>query len=253
MLKHLNRKLLLSLFITLSIIKVPMAFSASVPESERFEWFQDPANPSIVRVPIVRHLPSKEEIEAATRDYEEGRIKVVGIPVYSWITGVLVKREGIDLANGLRLLRRAAYVGQPDACSLLSRCFRWGLHGVNRNETFADALSASSRKSESLWEFSKRCIKKGEPIPTIDMTADEVWGPIERARKDIAEAEARRKEAEEKRIADATAAAAAEDVHLEHLESKRPEEDDDAAAAGGETDPLLGRGSTGLRRRPHRD
>jgi TPR repeat protein len=251
MLKRLNNKLLLSLFITLSIIKVSMAFSASVPESERFEWFQDPANPSIVRVPIVRHFPSAEEMKTAKEDYTAGELKLLGRPVWT-IWGTITEVD-IDIPEGLRLLRRAAYYGHPKACSLLSRCFRWGLHGAPENVTFADALSASSGKSESLWEQSERFLKKGEEIPTKTLILPEIWGPIERARKDIAEAEARRKEAEEKRIADATAAAAAEDVHLEHLESKRPEEDDDAAAAGGETDPLLGRGSTGLRRRPHRD
>ena len=186
MLTCLNKKVLFGLFVALILVKScpALAAAAASHKSEIFEVFTDPENKRIHRVPIVRHLPTAKEMEQAKKDGKNGKIMILGTPVYSWITGIVVRREGIDLDKGLTLLKKAAFYGHPESCSLLRSCFICGIHGVKQNPTLSEAFAASYGKSKSLWEQSERYLAKGKEIPTKILTLPEIWGPIDRAKKD---------------------------------------------------------------------
>lgn len=225
MVTYLNKKFLFGLLVVLTLIKTFPALSAAAShESETFEVYEDPENTRISRVAIVRHFPTEKEMEVAEEYWKEGKIKVLGKPVYSWMTGIVVRREGIDLSEGLKFLRRAAYYGHPEACSLLIGCFVSGLHGFPKNKILVEAFSASYGQSKSLWEQSERYLSKGEYIPPMEIAPREIWGPIDRAKKDS-----------EERAAVTTS----EDIRL-HLESKEPEENATVIDTK-ETNPLLGK------------
>lgn len=227
MLNGLSKRILFGVLVALSLIKgVPALSAAASHESERFEVFHDPENPSIVRAPITRRLPTKEEMDAAREDYRIGELNLLGRP-FTTLWGT-IEEVNINIPEGLRRLRHAAYSGHPKACSLLVGCFRHGRPGIPKNEIFAKAFSASSKKAQDLWEASQRYLAEGKEIPTIDISSHDVWGPIERARQEMA-----------KKTGGSATAAPAGNIEL-HAESKEPEEEDPK-----ESTPLL----DGLRQR----